>query len=180
MTAKLPDELAAGPIALRRWRAEHIDPLMELVDGSFPELQAWMTWAQEMPTRDAEMEMLRTAYASFELGSEFGYGIFEPDGTMVGTCGLHRGEPAVCSIGYFVRTDRTGRGYATEAARALTAAGFEHLSDLEHIEITCDVANVASAAVPRKLGYTLVAEVDRPIETPGHTGRGFVFARARD
>ena len=49
--------------------------------------------------------------------------------------------------------DAINRGIATEAAGALTRAGFEILG-LARMEIHCDVRNVRSAAVPRKLGYT--------------------------
>jgi RimJ/RimL family protein N-acetyltransferase len=39
-----------------------------------------------------------------------------------------------------------------------------------------DRENVASAAVPRKLGFALVGEVEREIVTPGHSGRGWIWA----
>jgi RimJ/RimL family protein N-acetyltransferase len=43
-----------------------------------------------------------------------------------------------------------------------------------------DRANRASAAVPRKLGFVLDRAEDRPIQTPGHTGHGVVWAMPRD
>jgi RimJ/RimL family protein N-acetyltransferase len=46
-----------------------------------------------------------------------------------------------------------GRGLATELSAALTRVGFE-IERVHRMEIHCDPANVRSAAVPRKLGYT--------------------------
>ena len=64
-------------------------------------------------------------------------------------------QPTLLEIGYWVRSDRTGRGYATSAARILTDTGFDCCPDVDRIEIRCHPANLASAAVPPKLGYRL-------------------------
>jgi RimJ/RimL family protein N-acetyltransferase len=42
-----------------------------------------------------------------------------------------------------------------------------------------DRANGASAAVPRKLGFTLIREEERPRVTPGHTGVGLIWSLDR-
>ncbi len=70
-------------------------------------------------------------------------------------------------------------GVATSVTRTLSAAVFEHLEEAEQIIITMDQANVASAAIPRKLGFALIGEEDRDIITKGHTGRGFVWTLDR-
>jgi RimJ/RimL family protein N-acetyltransferase len=59
-------------------------------------------------------------------------------------------------------------------------AAFDCLATVEHVEIRMDRANDASAAVPRKLGFLLDRAEDRPIQTPGHTGHGLVWAMTRD
>lgn len=60
---------------------------------------------------------------------------------------LHRqGE-----FGYVFRRDHWGRGYATEAARAMLAFGFAGLG-MERISATCDPDNLASARVLTKAG----------------------------
>jgi len=55
-------------------------------------------------------------------------------------------------IGYWLRQDATGCGYATEAARAMLsiAVGME---GMRQVEIRCDPRNVPSAAVPARLGF---------------------------
>ncbi len=54
-------------------------------------------------------------------------------------------------IGYVLRRDAWGHGYATEAARTLLAFGFERL-ELRRIFADCHPANAASWQVMEKLG----------------------------
>ena len=65
-----------------------------------------------------------------------------------------------------MRVDAINRGVATETAAALTRVGFEFLA-LDRMEIHCDVRNVRSAAVPRKLGYVHDATLRRRAITLG-------------
>lgn len=77
------------------------------------------------------------------------------------------------------RAAHIGRGHATAGARALTAASFA-LPGIDRVEIRCDEANRASAAVPRKLGYRLTRVIDRPASAPGETGRGMIWVMRRE
>lgn len=54
-----------------------------------------------------------------------------------------------------VEPEQQGQGYATEAARAMIAYAFEHLR-VRRVVATTEYANLASQAVMRKLGMTLV------------------------
>ena len=49
------------------------------------------------------------------------------------------------------------------------------LSDIQRAEIHCDEANVASAAVPRRLGYHLDRIVPDEVEAPGEVGRSMIW-----
>lgn len=152
----MPDELAAGPLVLRRWRVEMLDELMEAIEESLPALSPWMPWAVTMPAVADEREYLRNAPGRFAAGVEFGYGVRHGStGRFLGGCGLHAHRHPELEIGYWVRSTETGHGYATHAAGALTEAGFAHVAGVERIQIRCGEGNVASAAVPRKLGYVL-------------------------
>ena len=48
------------------------------------------------------------------------------------------------------------------------------------VEIHCDEANVASQAIPRRLGYRLEAIEDRAITAPGEVGRHMVWSLDED
>src|SRR5262249_12644856 len=72
---------------------------------------------------------------------------------VLGGTGLHpRAEEDTREIGYWVHAHHVRQGIATEATTALVKVGFE-LYELRRIDIQCDPKNVASAAIPRKLGF---------------------------
>ena len=57
-------------------------------------------------------------------------------------------------IGYWVHTGHTGRGYATEAAEALTRLAFED-GGARRVEARMDERNRRSQTVAQRLGYEL-------------------------
>lgn len=179
--ALLPDVLPAGPLELRRWRPAFADALAPVIGLSLAELQRWMPWARVIPAPEDLRSVLEAGAAAFDADQEWDYTVYDPvTDTLVGGAGLHRGaDPFALHIGYWTRSDCTRRGYATVAVRTLTDAAFTLVPGIQRVEIHMDKANVASAAVPRKLGYRLDHEEVRPVEAPGHTGRGFVWVLDR-
>jgi len=179
--ALMPDTLSVPPLELQRCQLDCLDALMSAVGQSQPELARWLPWADPMPTTDAERGFVQDHQRAFDGDEDYGYFLIErASGELVGGAGLHPKEGGVAEIGYWVRSDRTGRGYATAAADALTAAAFEYLSDVVKVIIRMDQANLASAAVPPKLGYTLEGEeVLRDMVASGHTGKGWIWAQSR-
>lgn len=177
----LPDHLDGGALKLQRARPELSDAIHEATAASFDELHRWMIWARDLPTRAALAEFLDAARTLFDRDEEWIYVLVERStGEVVGSAGLHlKDEPECREIGYWVRSDRTGRGYATSAAQALCEAAFRFLS-IDRVKIRMDRANLASAAVPPKIGFRLLGEEDRPLETPGHSGTGLIWVRDRD
>ena len=179
--ASLPDQLSAGDIELCRWRVEYLDALTEAAEASYEELHRWLAWAQTMPTRETMRAAIVNGAISFEADGEWQYVLRElASSEIVGCAGLHRWVGAdALEIGYWVRTDRTDRGYATSAAGALTDAAFASPLGIERVEIHMDEANAASVAVPRKLGYSLALDNDPKAVAPGHTGRGLIWTIGR-
>jgi ribosomal-protein-alanine N-acetyltransferase len=78
----------------------------------------------------------------------------EGEGTFLGWCSLSRLNPTYRSaaLGYCFTEAARGHGYATEAAAALLAWGFEEL-DLNRVQAETDTRNLASARVLEKLGF---------------------------
>jgi ribosomal-protein-serine acetyltransferase len=175
--ALLPDTLRADGLELRRWDPASVDVMRAAIDESFGELQLWMPWAQTMPTAEELGRTLTQGADDFRDDRGWDYSMFEArTGDLVGAAGLHRtDDPSCYEIGYWVRTDRTRRGYATTAAAALVEAAFRSLRHASQIMIRMDVGNLASAAVPPKLGFTLRGQEDREVLALGHTGRGHVW-----
>ena len=155
--------------------------MLEAVERSLSELRRWMPWAQGTPSREESIKVLENGHELFDTDKEWNYALIQnSSGELVGAAGLHVVQDPDCpEIGYWVRSDRTGRGYATAAARALAAAAFQYLPAVRQVKIRMDWANVASAAIPAKLGFRLLAVEDREIETCGHTGEGLVWVLDR-
>ncbi len=146
-------------LLLRCWQPADAPLLKAAVDASLDHLLPWMPWAKYEPTDlQAKIERLRRFRGAFDLGDDFVYGVFDRQETRVlGGSGLHTrlGEKAR-EIGYWIHVDAVGQGFATELSAALTKVAFE-IDHVERVEIHCDPRNLRSAAVPRKLGYTLDA-----------------------
>lgn len=119
-------------------------------------LHPWMPWAQAEPVPvEEKVALLRTFRGRFDLDQDWVYGAFDRarPGLLLGGTGLHpRVGPGAVEIGYWVRSGHERRGIATEMASAMTRAAFGHLA-LARAEIRCDVRNLPSAAIARKLGY---------------------------
>jgi len=64
-------------------------------------------------------------------------------------------------LGYWLRADETGHGLVTEAARAALNLA-SHIPRFSRAEIRCDARNAPSAAVPVRLGFTLLTTVPEP------------------
>jgi len=158
-------------LVIRCWDPKDAPLLKQAIDESIDHLLPWMSWAtQEPETLQAKVERLRVARGKFDLGQDFTYGIFSPDeNTVLGAAGLHtRAGEGAREIGYWIHAGHLRRGYAGEAAAALIRAAFE-VDGVDRVEIHCDPKNIRSAAIPRKLGFTLEATLRRRLpEGDGH------------
>ena len=131
---------------------------------------------QRQSHREFQRRRLSGAAGSWELDGDYAYGIFlssdaSSSGAVVGGVGLHRRRgPNALEIGYWVHVAHIRKGFASAAASAVTSAGFS-MAGIQRIEIRCDAANDASAAVPRKLGFRLVDTIEMAPEAPAEVGR---------
>jgi RimJ/RimL family protein N-acetyltransferase len=187
-----PEQVAAGPLVLRRVHADDAGAIAVAVGASLEHLRPWMPWATP-EAADLRSQLVRVAEADelWESGTGFIYVMVagesgppgpdapgmvkDPDGEFVGTIGLHRrpGDDTV-EIGYWTVAAKTRRGYATMAAQALTQVAVA-LPGTRRVEIHCDEANTASAGVPRKLGYRLDRVEKHELEAPGERGRRMIW-----
>jgi ribosomal-protein-serine acetyltransferase len=128
-----------------------MEALCESVQHLFP----WIPWAtSEAPSADRTRFLLSTWIAQRETGANFTYAVLRlAGGRLVGGVGLYdRVGPDRLEIGYWIRRTEAGQGLATEAAGAMTAAGFA-LPNISALELHTHVPNVLSRRVAEKLGY---------------------------
>lgn len=129
--------------------------LAESVAENVEHLRPWMPWAHNEPEPiEEKIQRLKRFRGMFDLGQNFVYGIFNLENTkLIGGTGLHPrlGENEL-EIGYWIHKDYANQGLVTESTAALTKVAFE-IIHVHRLEIHCDPANLASAAIPRKLGF---------------------------
>ena len=141
-----------------------------------------MDWAADAPPdADGYVTNLAEAEANWDADRAYDYVIVDPASEeVIGRCGLMRRQgPGVIEIGYWVRSDRVGAGFATEAARLLSQAALE-LGDVDRVVIHHDLANRASGRVAEKLGYTIAERRDVEIDLPGESGIEVVWSLSRE
>lgn len=143
-------------LLIRCYNPSDASMLAESVSESVAHLLPWMPWAHAEPEPlDAKVQRLKRFRGLFDLGQDFIYGIFNPENTkLLGGTGLHtRLGNNELEIGYWIHKDYVNQGLVTESTAALIKVAFA-LIQVHRIEIHCDPANTASAAIPRKLGFT--------------------------
>jgi len=143
-------------LVIRAYAPSDAQLLQDAILESVEHLKPWMAWAHDEPLPlDLRARAVQRFRGRFDLGEDYVYGIFNPEETrLIGGTGLHKrlGDREL-EIGYWIHKDQINQGFVTEAASALTKVAFE-ICRVHRVEIHCDPGNFASAAVPRKLGYT--------------------------
>lgn len=166
------DRLETPRLVLRPWAVVDAPRLKDALDANAGHLRGRIPVAVAQPgSLDAIVERIQGYEQSFATGAEWLFAILaRDDARLIGGIGLYpRIGPGAIEIGYWAQAHETGRGYVTEAARALTIAAFAS-PDIERVEIRCPPANVASAAVAKRLGYVHVATLTTiplsPLDAP--------------
>jgi RimJ/RimL family protein N-acetyltransferase len=149
----LTDELRTGRLLLRQWRDTDLDPWAAM--NADPEVREFFPGL--LTREEARRSMQRFAGALAERG--WGWWAIEvvATGEFIGFAGLDPVEPGMpvdgVEIGWRLARAAWGHGYATEAARAVLAYGFDRL-DLPEIVAIAAAGNTRSHAVMRRLGMT--------------------------
>ncbi len=162
-----PYRIETERLVARCWEPRDAPLLKDAVESALTHLRAWMIWTPDGPEPlEDVVERLRVFRAEFDRDENWIFGIFEPDeGRVLGGTGLHpRQGPGGLEIGYWLRADAVGNGYATEITAVLTRVGLE-LCGADRIEIRIDPANASSLAIPRRLGFREEATLRRRLPT---------------
>ena len=162
--------MPAPRLTLRRWISSDALQLSAAVEANLEHLRPWMPWISGEPLSPGDRVALIDQWqVEWERGGDVVIGVFL-DGEVVGSSGLHRRRgPSTLEVGYWVHQDHTRKGIATELSAALTSVAFT-VAGIDHVEIHHDKANIASAGVPRRLGFTFVEETQNSVTSPGEVG----------
>ena len=129
------------------WKAAH-------EYGSDPEVVRFMPWGPNSPAQTKSYIRRVMGWACQKHRSKFELAvILKSEGKLIGGCGIRIQEPVLRTgdMGYCFNRNYWGKGYATEASKALIQFGFSELR-MHRIWATCDTPNRASARVLEKVG----------------------------
>ncbi|ARJ04387.1 N-acetyltransferase [Cnuibacter physcomitrellae] len=154
--------LETARLVLRRWTPDDLAPFAAM--NADPEV---MRYFPAPLSRTASDALAARADAGFE---ERGYGLWalslRSDGSFLGFTGLNPMPPGVpgsdgVEVGWRLARPYWGHGYATEAARAAIADGFEAVG-LTRIDSITAVLNEPSQRVMRRLGMSPAERFEHP------------------
>ncbi len=154
-SAAVPDMLETGRLVLRRPVAADVPAIARLAND---------------PTIAAQTAGIRYPYAPID-GHRFVNLVAPPrserdigaylialrsnPAVVVGCAGVHLKPATGYELGYWVARRFRGKGYATEASRALLRIAFGNMQ-ADQVFISCRVGNAASEKVIRRLGAQFV------------------------
>lgn len=168
-------------VRLRPWCDADIEPFSAF--NADAEAMRYFPWTYNRAESEASMDRFRAHFA------EHGWGpwVVEVPGetSFAGVVGLSTIQfeahftPAV-ELGLRIQPALQGRGFATEAARASVAFGFQR-AGLKEIVAMCTPDNRASRRVMEKLGMTRdpADDFDHPAVGASHPMRRVVLYRLR-
>lgn len=174
--------LATRRLVIRPVRRGDDRVIYPAVRESMKELRPWLIWATDAYDAKACRAFVRDAMHDYAAGRGYAMLMLTRRGDFVGGAGYHvRGaaNARYYEVGYWCRTSMAGRGYTTEAAKALLRLALA-ARDVHRVEIRCDSRNRASERVIRKCGLRLEGHLRKIVRH--HDGRlcdHLVFAKVR-
>lgn len=163
MTA--PQTIRTERLLLRPFCADDAPALLPVLEANQAHLGRWIPERVWRPVPLPDLSRRLDAFAAaFAADLEWRYVILSSDGaTLIGEVDLFSRaalgrvpypDADRAEIGYWLRADMSGRGLATEAARAMLEVA-RALPRLTQVLIRCDELNAPSCAVPARLGFSL-------------------------
>jgi ribosomal-protein-serine acetyltransferase len=149
-TAKLTD----GAILLRPYNKRDAQSLYKAIRASLKEVGEWLPFAHENYSLYESQDWVQKSPGEWKRGSAYNFAICDMQtGEIIGGCGINEiGEVnRRANLGYWIRSDRTGKGVAVAATKLLARWGFDALG-LRRIEILVAVENSRSLRVAEKAG----------------------------
>lgn len=157
--------LATDRLTLRPFTADDADLLIEL--DSDPEVMRYLSGGEATPSEIVREQILPSLLAAYERwDGDFGlFAAYEKEsGDFIGWFCLRpeRGGPLdQVELGYRLRRDAWGKGYATECSRALLRKAFSEL-DVRVVWGETMSVNLPSQNVMEKLDMTVTETLDTP------------------
>jgi RimJ/RimL family protein N-acetyltransferase len=154
--------LETDRLVLRRFTDADVDLLVELDND--PSVMHFITGGRTTPRREIEEEVLPAFLRHYARWSAWGFfAAEERAGTFLGWFHLRPGDgdpDDAVELGYRLRKDAWGKGYATEGARALIEYAFDR--GAQRVYAGTMAVNIASRRVMEKAGLRFIRSFHQP------------------
>jgi len=163
--------LETSRLVLRRFTVDDVDDLVAL--DSDPAVMRYITGGTATPRQEIETDHLPAFMSYYDQGDRWGFwaAIEKQTGTFLGWFHLrpHDGEPEdEPELGYRLKREAWGAGYATEGSRALIFKAFTELG-AKRVYAETMAVHAASQRVMEKAGLRFVRSFvsDWPVRIEG-------------
>jgi len=147
----LPTSLRTRRLALRLPDDDDVRVEHEMILESLDHLWPWFGFRAKPPTLAERLELAARQRAEAASGAGATYLLYTRN-RAVGKIWIDVDGPKA-EMGWWLRASATGRGYATEAVRALPQLAFDH--GVERLEVHTDPDNAPSRALAERAGFVL-------------------------
>jgi RimJ/RimL family protein N-acetyltransferase len=174
-------EIRTGRLLLRPFRPEDIDRIADW--QALPEVARFLYW-EPRSRAEAEAALSKRMTETRVERDDDSLGLAverREDGLLLGdaSVSLRSAAHRQVEVGYVFHPDAGGKGYATEATRAITDLAFVELG-AHRVFARTDALNTASAALLRRLGFRQEAHFREAEIFKGAWGDELVFAILAD
>lgn len=150
-------------IRIRPYCNDDLDGLYECVTRSIPEMKPFLPWVHDNYKLNDSQKWITWAQANWRSGLQYDFVIEEiATNTFLGGVGLLavNRQFGTAELGYWLRTDYTGKGITFEATCLAVQFAKAQLK-LNKLIIFMPVKNVASKAIAVKLGARYIETKQR-------------------
>lgn len=180
--SRLPRRIESPRLWLRQLEITDAEPLHAELQRSHAHLAPWLDWVRKdtpLVEREAFCRRVRGLYA---CERSLTVGLWRKRGErLVGVMDARDIDWCIPSaeVGYWGAGESQGRGYLSEALRALATCLIEELR-FERLWLSCDARNLASQRVAERSGFELEGRLRRHRrDAAGRLGDTLLYARLR-
>lgn len=152
----IPTEFTSERLILRPYCPGDGALYFRMIRENWDHLYEFLPSLLEKMQNEAEAEaVIRWQNSEWQQRNLFIFGVWEKtSGSYIGEAYLANPDWHVPSLelGYFLLKASTGKGFATEAARALLRLAFEHMQ-VSRVDLQCREDNEASQRVAERCGF---------------------------
>lgn len=141
-------------LAIRPYEVRDTMPVFTAVDANRAHLRRWLFWVEGTQSPLDTEAYIRGSRAKWGERNGWEGGLWKND-TLIGSVGYHYWDfdAGSTEIGYWLSEAYTGQGLMTRAVRAMVDDALFDLG-LNRVIVHCATGNIASNAIPRRLGFT--------------------------